>query len=260
MEEKFVITEITQVIMVGKDEYTDGITGFAHNLKVNELIFHFSGQATVRFNGMTLETKPGTVRFLPQGEVTEYSVHRHERGECIDVFFKTDRPISAKAFVKSVSRLEQVGALFKRLFAIWTSKQGGYYFESVSLLYKIFSELQKDVSTPNRYLQKLAPAVEIIHSDFLSSELYLSTLAAACHMGESYFQKLFRKVYGVSPVKYLIRLKINHACELLRLERYTVTQIAQLCGFSDVYYFSRQFKSYMGITPTAFAEKYKSSK
>ena len=79
-------------------------------------------------------------------------------------------------------------------------------------------------------------------------------------MGESYFQKLFKEIYGISPKKYIIQLKINHACDLLRLERYTVTQIAELCNFSDVYFFSRQFKEYMGITPTQFIKKYRSSK
>ena len=100
----------------------------------------------------------------------------------------------------------------------------------------------------------------MIHNDFLKSELSLSTLAAASNMGESYFQKLFKEKYGVSPKRYIIQLKINHACDLLRLERYSVTQIAELCNFSDVYFFSRQFKEYMGITPTQFVKKYRSSK
>lgn len=49
MEEKFVITEISRVIMVGKEEYSKRMTSFAHVLQYNELIFHFSGHATVFF-------------------------------------------------------------------------------------------------------------------------------------------------------------------------------------------------------------------
>ena len=48
--------------------------------------------------------------------------------------------------------------------------------------------------------------------------------------------------------------------ELLRLESYSVARVAELSGFSDVYFFSRQFKEYMGLTPTEFVKKYKSSK
>ena len=87
-----------------------------------------------------------------------------------------------------------------------------------------------------------------------------SKLAALCDMSESYLKRLFKERYGIPPKKYLIQLKLNHACDLLRLDRYTVTEIAEMCHFSDIYFFSRQFKEHMGITPTQFVKKYKSAK
>lgn len=260
MEEKFVITEIKRIVMVGKNEYFEQMLSFGHTLNYNELIFHFSGHATVFFDDLVLETKPNTIRFLPKGETKRYDVLRQERGECIDVCFSADRPLSSQAFVMNVAQSEKLGVLFKKLFSTWVSKKEGYYFESVSLLYRIFTEMQKDTAKPSRHKLKIAPAMDMIHSDFLKREFSLSELATICKMGESYFQKLFKEIHGISPKKYIIQLKINHACDLLRLERYTVTQIAELCNFSDVYFFSRQFKEYMGITPTQFVNKYKSSK
>ena len=260
MEEKFVITEIKRIVMVGKNEYSTPMRSFSHTLNHNELIFHFSGHATVFFDDLVLETKPNTIRFLPKGETKRYDVLRQERGECIDVCFSADRPLSSQAFVMNVAQNEKLGALFKKLFSTWISKKEGYYFESVSLLYRIFAEMQKDTAKPSRHKLKIAPAMDIIHSDFLKRDFSLSELAAICKMGESYFQKLFKEIHGISPKKYIIQLKINHACDLLRLERYTVTQIAELCNFSDVYFSSRQFKEYMGISPTQFIKKYRSSK
>lgn len=260
MENEFVVTGITRVIMVGKNEYPQQMISFGHTIDQNELIFHFSGYSTVFFDNLVLETSPNTIRFLPKGETKRYDVLRHEQGECIDVCFSADRPISTKAFVMSVSQNEKIGALFKRLFSTWISKNDGYYFESVSLLYRIFSEMQKDNAIPKQHLQKIAPAMDIIHNGFLTADLTLGMLAKACKMGESYFQKLFKEIHGISSKKYIIQMKINHACDLLRLERYTVTQIAELCNFSDVYFFSRQFKEYMGITPSQFVKEYKSSK
>ena len=260
MKEKFVITEIKRIVMVGKNEYSTPMISFGHTLNYNELIFHFSGHATVYFDDLVLETKPNTIRFLPKGETKRYDVLRQERGECIDVCFSADRPLSSQAFVMNVAQSEKLGVLFKKLFSTWVSKKEGYYFESVSLLYRIFAEMQKDTAKPSRHKLKIAPAMDMIHSDFLIRDFSLSELAAICKMGESYFQKLFKEIHGISPKKYIIQLKINHACDLLRLERYTVTQIAELCNFSDVYFFSRQFKEYMGITPTQFIEKYRSSK
>ena len=151
MEEKFVINEIIRVVMVGKEEYPKGTISFSHTLKYNELIFHFSGQGTVFFDDLILETKPNTIRFLPEGPTKRYDVNLYEPGECIDVFFSADRPVSRQAFVIKASQNEKLGALFKKLFSTWVSKNEGYYFESISLLYRIFAELQKNTSVPRQH-------------------------------------------------------------------------------------------------------------
>ena len=260
MEERFVITEIQRVIMVGKDEYSEQTTSFRHTLRSNELIFHISGHALVYFDDVTLDTKPNTVRFLPKGESKRYDVVRQSYGDCIDVFFQTDRPISPCAFVVDVARNEKIGILFKKLFATWVAKNDGYYFESISLLYKIFAELQKTTYIPESRFKFLKPALDIIQRDFLQADIRTASLAAAAGISESYLKRLFSERFGVPPKKYIIQMKLRHAAELLRLERYTVTQVAHLCNFSDVYFFSRQFKEYMGLTPTQFVKKYRSSK
>ena len=260
MENNFIITGINRVIMVGPNEYKSLRTSFSSNLKYNELIFHFSGQSTVYFDDLVLETKPNTIRFLPEGSFAQYDVFRHEPGECIFVAFSADRPISDNAFVISALHKESIGNLFKKMFSVWIGKGDGYYFETISILYKIFAEIQKERHTPAAHYAKIKPAIDFIHDRFLKEELSVSALANMCGIKESYFKRLFKEKYGMPPKKYIIQLKINHACELLRLKEYSVTQIAEICNFSDIYFFSRQFKEYVGITPTQFAEKYRSSK
>ena len=189
MEEKFVITEIKRIVMVGKNEYSTPMISFGHTVNHNELIFHFLGQATVFFDDLVLETKPNTIRFLPQGETKRYDVLCHDRGECIDVCFSADRPLSPQAFVIDVAHNEKLGALFKKLFLTWVSKKEGYYFESVSLLYRIFAEMQKDTSIPKRHKSKIAPAMDMIHCDFLTREFSLSELGRYMQNGRIIFSK-----------------------------------------------------------------------
>lgn len=260
MNNKFAITDIKRVILVGKDEYKETITSFTNKTCSNELIFHLSGESTVFFNGKQLDVKKDTIRFLPQGEIHEYIVKRKERGECIDIFFNTDIPVTNEAFVLKLNQSEKIKSLFKKIFSVWVAKGDGYYFECVSIIYKIFAELQKKNYIPESQFNSIKPAIDYIEKHFLDKKITAEELTLCCTISYPYMKKLFVKKFGVPPIKYSIQLKINYACDLLLSELYTVTQIAELCGYNDIYFFSRQFKEYTGISPTNFFKKYKSSK
>lgn len=260
MNQDFLVTGIRRVILVDKDEYKERKLSFHDDLRSNELIFHFSGQSTVHFNGTVLETGENTIRFLPKGKNIEYTVLRKRPGDCIDVYFDTDRPISETAFVLKCQKGEAIGSLFKKLFSLWVAKDDGYYFECISLLYKIFAELQKQNYIPENQHRAIKPAIDYINEHFRGDKISVDELAADCGISTSYLKKLFLKKFGMPPSKYIISMKINYACDLLQSGLYNVTQAAERCGYTDISFFSRQFKAYMGISPAAFIEKYKSSK
>ena len=260
MKQNFIITGINRVILVGKNEYPQNRIVFNQPALSNELIYHFDGKAKVCFNGKVLETEENTIRFLPKGEVKEYIVEKQTPGECIDIFFDTDIPISDEAFIIKITQSTTISNLFKKIFSIWVSKNEGYYFECISLIYKVFAELQKQNYIPQNQYKLIKPAIEYVEENFLGNKISVPFLAERCGISEAYLKKLFIKKFGMSPIKYIIRLKINHACDLLRSKQYSVTQVAELCGYDNVYYFSRQFKEYVGTSPSVFIEKYISSK
>ena len=261
MNNKFAIIDIKRVILVGKDEYREQVISFTSNKTCcNELIFHLSGESTVFFNGKRLEITKDSIRFLPQGEIHEYIVKRKERGECIDICFDTDVPVTNEAFVLKLKQSEKIKSLFKKIFSAWVAKNDGYYFECISIIYKIFSELQKKNYIPESQFNSIKPAIDYIERHFLDKKITTEGLASCCAISYPYIKKLFVKKFGVPPIKYSIQLKINYACDLLKSELYTISQTAEICGYNDIYFFSRQFKEYMGLSPTDFINKYKSSK
>ena len=261
MNNKFAIIDIKRVVLVGKDEYREQVISFTSNKTCcNELIFHLSGESTVFFNGKRLEITKDSIRFLPQGEIHEYIVKRKERGECIDIFFDTDVPVTNEAFVLKLKQSEKIKSLFKKIFSVWVAKNDGYYLECISIIYKIFSELQKKNYIPESQFDSIKPAIDYIERHFLDKKITTEGLASCCAISYPYIKKLFVKKFGVPPIKYSIQLKINYACDLLKSELYTISQIAEICGYNDIYFFSRQFKEYMGLSPTDFINKYKSSK
>ncbi len=260
MEQNFIVTGIKRVILVGRDEYPEQITEFRGRLNTNELIFNLSGDSTVRFNGKVFRCSENTVRFLPEGENREYVVERLKKGECIDIFFSTDRPVAPEAFVTAPQNSTALAGLFRKCFSLWVAKEEGYYHACLSLLYRILAELQKASYAPESRFHVLAPALDYIDEHFLSEKISTGLLAEKCGISESGLKKLFLKKFGVPPIRYMIQLKLRYACDLLRTEGYSVTRTAELCGYNTAAFFSRQFKEYLGISPQTFAEKYRSSK
>ena len=72
----------------------------------------------------------------------------------------------------------------------------------------------------------------------------------------SNFAKVFRDAYGVSPKQYLTQLRMERARELILSNRYTVSQIAQMTGYGEIYHFSKAFKQENGVTPTEYNRKW----
>ncbi len=259
----FLITGITRAVFVGKNEYPQERVVFKNQVTHNELIYNFTGKNTVCFNGKIMNVEENMIRFLPKGENREYIVKNQKIGhgpECIDIFFDTDSPVTDEAFVMKCNNSEKVGNLFKKLFTVWVSKNDGYYFECISLLYKIFAEMQKTNYIRQSQYDAIKPAINYIENNFLEKKISVPLLAEKCRISESYLKKLFVKKFGVTPVKYVIQMKINYACDLLSSERYSISEVAEMCGYDNVYYFSRQFKEYVGTSPTLFMQRYKSSK
>ena len=78
-----------------------------------------------------------------------------------------------------------------------------------------------------------------------------------------YLRKLFKKEVGMSPLEYMTALRMKSAETLLSgmwTNEYTITEIAQMCGYDDALYFSRVFKKYYGCAPTNYVKRRKKPK
>lgn len=80
----------------------------------------------------------------------------------------------------------------------------------------------------------------------------LGRMAGELHLSPSRFSNLYRQFYDAKPVDDLIRMRLELAGYYLRGTTMSVNYIANLCGFTDIYYFSRMFKAKMGVTASVF--------
>lgn len=80
----------------------------------------------------------------------------------------------------------------------------------------------------------------------------LRDVARAFGLSPDYLGRLFHRTTGMTYSAYVINARVNQAKHLLQSSALSVGQIAHLLGYSDVFFFSRQFKQRMGISPRAY--------
>lgn len=82
----------------------------------------------------------------------------------------------------------------------------------------------------------------------------VTELARKFHLSRNQFTRKFRSFWGISPLEYQIRNRINQAKYLLNSTDLSIRDIAAELGYADHYFFARQFKQRTGITPGQFRE------
>ncbi|MBN2625576.1 MAG: response regulator [Spirochaetales bacterium] len=98
-------------------------------------------------------------------------------------------------------------------------------------------------------------AVHMIEQNFNDPRLSLDDVCEELGISVSYLSLLFRKNMDTTFVKYLTKIRIDKACELLRLTGDKIVDIAGQCGYNDVYYFSHSFKKSRGVSPKKYREE-----
>ena len=86
----------------------------------------------------------------------------------------------------------------------------------------------------------------------VAQPLTLDDLAKRSGFSAQHLNRVFQRVLGITPLKYLARVRMERAAELLRDGRLSIAAIAQAVGFEDPYYFSRQFSQHFKTSPSQY--------
>lgn len=92
----------------------------------------------------------------------------------------------------------------------------------------------------------------------INTKLMVSEVSEHVGMNYSYFSRAFKKHEGISPNQYIKQQKMLFAQKMLNETKMTIPKIAELLSFPDTAYFSNEFKSFFGITASAYRAKVQS--
>lgn len=140
-----------------------------------------------------------------------------------------------RAQVIAVS-LEEVCASFPSLL-VWAENTVDHYKSCMS---SVLNE-ESTVSSVKRYIK-----------EHLAENLSREALADTVYLTSDYLSHLFKKETGYSLTNYIIHERIERAKLLLSQNNMTIRDVAAVCGFDNVSYFSKQFRSIAGVTPREY--------
>lgn len=137
--------------------------------------------------------------------------------------------------------LEEIRDLFE--------KQEYIFHEQLTVkLYELVCKIRNAVQmtgSQSVFLQKLNKAVY----DLMNQQITLEKLSKSFGCGKFTLIREFRKHTGMTPVAYMIRIRLQYARQLLTMSDMTISEIAECCGYSSVSFFISDFKKHQGITP-----------
>ena len=103
----------------------------------------------------------------------------------------------------------------------------------------------------NQSYSRIAPAVEYLREHF-RDKISIENLAKVAGLSSRQFGRCFAEAYGISPQTFLIKMRVQAACELLRNSNDELADIAMSLGFYDQSSFTLQFRKHMGQTPRRY--------
>lgn len=223
--------------------------GFVINDATSDKRIHFS-------DGTILHTGPNEFHYLPKG--SDYQVESVTAGGCWAINFALLEDIAEKPFRISFRNPEPMFRLFKDAVAAWKGQSDLCDLIIRKILYDMIVRVKQEQRRsylPSEKEQLIQPAVEAMHRDFTRNDLTVKALADLCRISEVYFRRIFTEKFSVSPKEYMITLRMDYAKRLLESGQFSVTEVAQLCGYFDPCHFSREFSRHTGLSPRAYSSR-----
>lgn len=138
------------------------------------------------------------------------------------------------------------------------SNQYGKYFMLKSYLMKFILliirekenlELPETTSNKSKVSKEIS---EYFHNHF-SEKISLDQIAKNMYLSPFYISKIFKEEIGDTPINYLIKIRLEHAKDLLlKASNLNIKEISCIVGYEDAYYFSKLFKKYYGSSPAEY--------
>lgn len=235
------------------------------------LVYVHSGKGTFKTQNTVYHLKTGCTFFVFPGEVTYYQADQRDPWEYSWIAFDGGQggyddmsqfllkaSISAQRPVHMASDPAPFDRLFAELLELCRSKEHFIDVKVMSLFLDLIYQYiitdnsmdsQRKISAP--LSNHLDLAIEYIKF-YYHKNISVSEIAQYLGISREYFCNLFKKQFGISPVKFISSYRLKSAATLLVTSNQSVAEVAYGVGFNDYNYFSTQFHRLYGVSPSEY--------
>ena len=224
----------------------------AHTHDAWELVLNTGGRGTASIGQERIPFGPGTITLCPPG----IPHGKEAEGECFEDIFATFSdprlPDGLDGLVYQDDSDGKVQSLMNMAMSVYYSREPGWQEFCGALMEAVLQFLFSVGRSSVRDDKARALQNEIIrhfHDPDFTVEQAMETQPYC----RDYLCRCFKRAFGVTPVKYLNRLRLQSAREQLRhrgKRGLSISEIAYLSGFYDSQYFSRLYRREMGNAPS----------
>ena len=218
------------------------------------LIYMLQGSMPIEYGDKTgninkgefIVLKPGTIHrnFAKVNSGINYLWIHFTGSEAENMLLEYSIPLNTICRVGYSGGLEDC---WRKLCREFVMNDAFFVSQSNALLTEFLGRLARLLKGDNS-AKRLVDSLFYIHENY-HKKISVQTLADMVGVSEPHYRALFVKSYGKSPVDYITERRINGVEYLLDNTDKTLEEIAELTGFCDAYYMTRQFKKIMGTTP-----------
>ena len=217
----------------------------ARSRKQHIIGIQLTGSALHVMENQSFVINAGFVYFLNQKD--DFKVEVYESPEAFSIHFTTYEDILTDSFAIPITNANSVISLLQKAE---NARAASNELSLLSIFYEVCDLIEK--ARGKSYAQKdgrIVAAKEYIDIHFVDADC-LARAMECSGLGKRRFRDLFHQIFDITPSKYITHKRIELAQNLLSVGGLSVAEVSWRSGFSDVYYFSKVFKSEVGKSPS----------